>query len=76
MADDPSGSSAPAKVKVAILGGGPSGLSTAFWLTATPGRQSCARAGCGAMATAFGAPLRGATEFPALGDPATRWRNH
>jgi uncharacterized protein with NAD-binding domain and iron-sulfur cluster len=36
MSDDPSGSSAPAKVKVAILGGGPSGLSTAFWLTATP----------------------------------------
>jgi uncharacterized protein with NAD-binding domain and iron-sulfur cluster len=36
MATDPSGPSASAKVKVAILGGGPSGLSTAFWLTATP----------------------------------------
>jgi hypothetical protein len=34
-------------------------------------RQSCAWAGCAAMATPFGTPLRGATEFPALGDPAT-----
>jgi hypothetical protein len=38
-------------------------------------RQSCARAGCGAMATAFGAPPRGAPEFPAPDDPATRARH-
>jgi hypothetical protein len=36
------------------------------------GAAKLAWAGCAAMATPFGTALRATTEFPALGDPATR----